>query len=57
MKFSLKNITIFIHWNFLTINVQVFILRKPDIYLHIYLHFVPNKDCDSSCLKTLIGII
>ena len=26
---------------------------NPDIYLYIYLHFVPNKDYNSSCFKII----
>ena len=26
---------------------------NPDIYFYIYLHFVPGKDCDSSCFKII----
>ena len=26
---------------------------NPDIYLYIYLHFVSNKDYDSSCFKII----
>ena len=63
MKFSLKkynylycleffNNECFSHIYRLT-HASFYFIQIPDIYPHIYLHFTPNKDFDSSCFKIL----